>query len=750
MSMRKTWNRGSLITILWILALLAEYATCNLYGSALASQRDGSKISSWVMQKTENDQQTEFFVVLADQADLSPAQKLPGKKEKGRFVFEALLRKAQETQGPLIRWLQEHNLEFQSFYVVNMIKAKAGRATALALASRPDVARIEGNAAMRNLPEPSPTSGALRANAPHGVEPGIASVRAPEVWTMGFTGQDVVIGGQDTGYQWNHPALMDQYRGWDGKTASHDSNWHDSVHSGGGRCGADSPVPCDDHNHGTHTMGTAVGSDGGENQIGMAPGAKWIGCRNMNQGVGSVATYSECFEFLLAPYPVGGKPSQGDPDKAPDITLNSWSCVPSEGCSSGTLAQMVQAQRAAGIMTIVSAGNSGPGCSTINDPPGIYEEVFTVGALNTGTDTIASFSSQGPVTIDGSNRRKPDIVAPGTAIRSSIPAGTYGSMQGTSMAAPHVAGAVALLWSANPALKGRIDATGKILADSAVHISYGACGSTGWPNNTFGYGRLDVKSAVELGRRRGTKDFLGTWANQGVYYRNSDDSSWNYITVPASMIAASDFDGDGTDDLLGQWQESGIWVKLSTTGQWILLTSTPATSIAAGDLYGDGKAELIGIWDSTIWTLDSSSSWKSISSGANQVATGDLDGDGRTDLIAVWPGDAVWAKYSSTGQWISIASSANWIAAGDLDGDGKDDLLGIWDTELWARSSRSSSWTLLSAGALQAAAADLDGDGKADPIGVWPDGAWMLSSLTSKWVRLSSAPDWIATGRMHP
>ena len=249
---------------------------------------------------------------------------------------------------------------------------------------------------------------------------------------MGFTGQGIVVAGQDTGIQWDHPALKNHYRGWNGTTASHDYNWHDSIHDTGSNCGANSPYPCDDNGHGTHTMGTVVGDDGGSNQIGMAPGAKWIGCRNMNEGVGSPVTYLECFEFFLAPYPVGGTPAQGNPDLAPDVTNNSWGCPfgappAGEGCVVNSLLAAVQAQRVAGIMTVVSAGNDGSGCSTTNDPPSYHDEVYTVGALNTGTDGIASFSSRGPVTQDGSNRRKPDITAPGTSIRSSVPGGGYSS-----------------------------------------------------------------------------------------------------------------------------------------------------------------------------------------------------------------------------------------------------------------------------------------------------------------------------------
>src|SRR5678815_6014994 len=108
--------------------------------------------------------------------------------------------------------------------------------------------------------------------------------------------------------------------------------------------------------------------------------------------------YMECMEFFLAPYPVGGDPSQGDPTKAPDLTTNSWVCPPDEGCSPNTLQSAVEGQRAAGIEMVAGAGNNGSDCSTLIYPPAIYDASYTVGALNTGTDTIASFSSRDPVT----------------------------------------------------------------------------------------------------------------------------------------------------------------------------------------------------------------------------------------------------------------------------------------------------------------------------------------------------------------
>ena len=156
----------------------------------------------------------------------------------------------------------------------------------------------------------------------------------------------------------------------------------------------------------------------------------------------------------------------------------------------------VQAQRAAGIMTVASAGNAGSSCKSVQDPIAIYDEVYTIGAIDSASN-IAGFSSRGPVSIDGSNRPKPDLVAPGVSIVSSYAFGGYITLQGTSMAGPHVAGAVALLWSARPLLKNQVAFTEAVLNSTARHIPVtNTCTSTGWPNNVFGYGELDVEAAV--------------------------------------------------------------------------------------------------------------------------------------------------------------------------------------------------------------------------------------------------------------
>ncbi|MGE0884405.1 MAG: S8 family serine peptidase [Blastocatellales bacterium] len=545
-----------LLTILGVLAggLIARAKTASESSQDL-QQTALKKLAPWVLAKTSSGEEAEFLVLMDDQADLSPAEKLKTKEEKGRFVFQALRAKAESSQASLISLMRERRVPYQSFYIVNAVLVRGSRELAMELAARRDVARIAGNPELHGL-QPAEPNEIERLQtliaSPQFVETGVNFVRAPEVWEMGFLGQGIVIGGQDTGVDWTHPALKTHYRGWNGTEANHDYNWHDSIHGAvfgtGGACGPDTKSPCDDDNHGTHTIGSAVGSDGLFNQIGVAPGAKFIACRNMDRGNGKPSTYLECIEWLLAPYPIGGTPAQGDPSKAPDITTNSWTCPPSEGCEPNTLMVALEAHRAAGIMTVAAAGNSGSqGCSSVLHPPGIYASSYTVGAVSALTGTIASFSGRGPVTIDGSNRPKPDITAPGVSVRSSIRGGGYTFLSGTSMATPHVAGAVALLWSAHPELRGNVEVTENILNESAVRVMTTDCGSTAadFPNAVYGYGRLDVKAAIDLAQTKiGTTDLMfGAKGGEGkvdvnalpnVTWRAVSDSSW--IKINAGQV----------------------------------------------------------------------------------------------------------------------------------------------------------------------------------------------------------------------
>lgn len=491
--MRKSsllWRLAGLVVLISLLVTSATSAA-----PVKADPRD--KVDPQVLAATANGQTAEFLVVMAEQADVSAAYQLPTKLEKGRYVYNTLSSLAERTQAGIKALLESRGIPYKSFFSINMLWVQGGQDLVLELAARPEVGRIAANPRVRvQLPtpdEPTPPS-------PHPVEWNVQRVNADDVWAMGYTGQGMVVGTADTGVQWDHPAIQPNYRGWNGTTADHNYNWWDAV--------AQVTAPIDPNGHGTHVTGTQVGGDGPgpfTNDIGVAPGAKWIGCRNMEpSGFGTPARYTECMDFMIAPWDLNRQNPR--PDLAPDAINNSWSCPPSEGCTDpNILLTPVNNVRAAGIVFAAAAQNSGPQCSTITDPPGIYDPATTVGAT-TNTDALASFSSKGPITRDGSNRLKPDISAPGAGVRSSYPTNTYATLSGTSMATPHVAGGVALLLSARPTLRGDVDAIESVLFASAYRNLPApppptTCGGTPYnvyPNNIYGYGRLDLLAAVTV------------------------------------------------------------------------------------------------------------------------------------------------------------------------------------------------------------------------------------------------------------
>ena len=465
---------------------------------------------------------TSFLVILDEQFDPSAVVQSAGAGpdaalERRRAIYAALTTQARASQAGLRAWLDAQGIDYSAHYLVNMIEVRGDLALAESLAQRPEVARLVRNPTVNGLQiDAHPqwqTLATLPARAGAATLPyGLVDTNADDVWALGFRGQGIVVAGQDTGVVWDHPALRPAYRGWDSTamTATHAYNWFDAW----GRdpvldseCLLDPQMPCDDDlftNHGTHTLGTVLGDATvmSDTVIGMAPDAKWIACRNMRDGFGTPASYTACFEFFLAPYPQGGDPmTDGKPELAPHVINNSWGCPPSEGCDAASLRQVVETMRSAGIYVAASAGNGGPGCGTVNSPIALHDAVTSVGAHGS-TGALAGFSSRGPVTVDGSLRPKPDLTAPGVSVRSLARNDNINAyLSGTSMAAPHVAGAVALLWSAVPTLTNQVELTEQILLKTAVPVSDTACfctGSAQSPNFTFGYGRLDIFGAVTM------------------------------------------------------------------------------------------------------------------------------------------------------------------------------------------------------------------------------------------------------------
>lgn len=496
------------------------------------------------------------IIVMQDQLDMYGQTNGLTKEQKAQKVFTRLNQHAARSQATIIQYLQSEQVSYQSYYVFNGIQAVLNTDQVKYIVDHFDVKQVAYNQPAVALEDVPTTESVARMD----VEWGIAQIKADSVWQLGYEGAGVVIGGQDTGYDFDNALILPRYRGYSEDTIDHSYNWHDAIDSidlmhedevvlpTNNPCGLSSLTPCDDHGHGTHTMGTMVGRDS-TNFIGVAPAAQWIGCRNMERGYGKPSTYTECFEWFLAPTDINNE--NADPTKAPHIINNSWGCTEDEGCNLDNwvfMETVVNNLTAAGILVVVSAGNDGwEGCGSIFNPATVFENSFTVGATNS-EDGLAYFSSIGPVNADGSNRIKPDIVAPGVQVRSITLNDQFASWDGTSMAGPHVAGAAALIINANPELAGQVDEIKDIIQNSALRLTgedecFGISANE-VPNFLYGYGRIDALAAVEQALNFSSTDELLS-ADEIKVFPNPNMGSFTILNETNSIdqITISDMAG---------------------------------------------------------------------------------------------------------------------------------------------------------------------------------------------------------------
>jgi subtilisin family serine protease len=451
----------------------------------------------WQALAAAPDGRAQAVIAMQAEADLSFAARMDDWNARGWAVYHALRATADGSQARVLEALASaqragHVATYQSFWIVNVIVVRADRAGLLAAAALPEVAQVQAPPRLeRDLALPGAGAGAPAT--PATVEWNVHKIRADDVWaTYNVTGTGAVVIDIDTGVEFTHTALVNQYRGnLGGGNFDHNYNWLDTV----GQSPVPRPVDDQEPFHGTHTMGTMVGWDGGANQIGVAPGARWIA----TTGGGEWFDYAPslaALQFALAPTRLDG--TQPDPSKRADAANNSWHGT---AYDSMNYEKAYMGLRAAGIFVAGSAGNTGPACGTNNSPnntPG----AFNVGATSS-TDLIAGFSSRGPNPFR--NGTSPELSAPGVNVRSSVPGNgsDYNTFSGTSMSAPHVAGSVALLISLEPKLRGQVDQLEELLRKTADAMPFptqtcgGVPGSQA-PNNTYGWGRLNVKAAADM------------------------------------------------------------------------------------------------------------------------------------------------------------------------------------------------------------------------------------------------------------
>lgn len=388
------------------LTMLLLTAACNTGKNPLAGEPTSASATST---GSASDQRL-IVAEFADHADLNGVEAIDDWGERGRVITERLQARATASQGEARKLAAGAGVEATSYWITNVL-VFAGDAELVERVRRlPGVDQVyveplhprTGVPAFRQITDVA------------GVPWNISAVGAPAAWSAGRTGSGAVIGVIDTGVEVQHPALVSSWR--------RDNGWFDATD--------ECPGPCDPVGHGTHVIGAAVGGDGtgALPAIGVAPGASFVAAKACTAEGCRETDVLESAQWMLAP---GGRP--GD---RPTVLLNAWDLASNDT----SLDQLPDVWRAAGQVPVFAAGNNGPGCATIGAPAN-QSASTAVGALQRDS-TIAPSSSRGPGPSPGP---KPDLWAPGVDIISSLPGGTYGLGSGTSMAAPHVAGALALV-----------------------------------------------------------------------------------------------------------------------------------------------------------------------------------------------------------------------------------------------------------------------------------------------------------------
>ncbi len=436
--------------------------------------------------QSKSDAQISVLIFMKDQVDVaSISHRLDMSQaslaQRHLEIITALQEKATESQADIMANLANGKLRntvgsYEGFWINNMIYAELTPDEITSLASRSDVARIYLDF-KGELVKPIIDDNADNPPIIAGTEAGVRAIRANEMWALGFTGRGRLVCNIDTGVDGSHPALNHSWRGANGYPAR--ESWLDTADRSNN-------FPHDEGQHGTHTMGTICGrSTTTADTVGVAIDAEWIAARAVDVTGGNIAS---AFQWAVDP--------DGDPNTmsdVPDVISNSWGILTSE-CPPDYY-NLIDNCEAAGIVVVFAAGNEGPEPQTLRVPANRITtpyNCFAVGAIdgNNGNFPIASFSSRGPSNCDGVTI-KPEVVAPGVNVRSSIPGGSYqGGWSGTSMACPHVAGAVALLRQVNP--NASVDTIKWALMNSAHDL-----GNTG-EDNSYGFGIINVRAAMDL------------------------------------------------------------------------------------------------------------------------------------------------------------------------------------------------------------------------------------------------------------
>ncbi len=459
-------------TLLMTTSLLAGRLSSGLE-LYLADMHDDDMVTVMLAMQEQAD-----IATLTDQLDRAEAPM----SERHYLVMNALQQTAASSQVDLLSDLESLRAQdtvegWTSYWLSNMVIVRATVTTVRQLAARPDVEQAEVNLVIQSI-DPVSIDTEKSSQSTRDLQEGVDNIEADRVWDeLGVTGENAIVAGIDTGVMGSHEAFADR---WQGNFEPDSEGWLDVLGS--------SSIPSDSHGHGTHTMGTMVGSL--ESGIGVAPGARWIATNPINQGAGGEFDNDiiAALEWVCDP---DGNP--GTVDDMADVAQNSWGVH--EGfsgyydCDSRWWVAIDNCE-AMGTVLTWSAGNEGTsGLRSPADRATTPYNCFSVGStLRYPPFTISSFSSRGPSGCGGPYAMKPEICAPGSDIYSAYNNGGYTTMSGTSMAGPHIAGVVALMRSANPNIP--VDNIKQILMDTSIDL--GVAGE----DNTYGHGFVDAYEAV--------------------------------------------------------------------------------------------------------------------------------------------------------------------------------------------------------------------------------------------------------------
>ena len=578
-----------------------------------------------------------------------------------------------------------------------------------ALASDPNVVRIHEDGIMRP-----------------GLQDSTPLVGMPAAFAFGATGANRMVAILDTGVEYGHVfvsprvtnALCFSTTNASFTTLCPNGQPTQVGGSAGVNCGV---AGC---NHGTHVAGIAAGSrSSGTPRNGVAKAVSILAVQVFSRRNTDNALTAFDSDILAALNDIRTRVSPGGELASRGlraINMSIWDggFQVAGNCDANARATpfktVIDQLLALNVATVIISGNASQ--RNLSAFPGCVSTAITVSST-TKTDAVSDFSNVSTIV---------DLFAPGDSINSSInPTPNFGVLSGTSMAAPHVAGAFAAISSACPeATSGQIETalenTGVLVAD-------------GRPSGIWTRPRIRVNLAAKLLCSK--NDLLVDFGGSGLWQRMNNTAWLQIHTVSPLFIAAGDLDNNDQDEAIASFP-SGLWVRFNNAAPWVKLHNSVPTRFAAANVDGTAGDDLIVDFGAGgIWVRYNNTTWTKLNGGTSQdIETGDLDGNGQSEILIDFGSSGLWVRLNNA-SWVNLHNTSPvHIAVGDLDGNGLDDAVIDFGSGsgTWIRHN-NATWTKLHNGTTQGLAADdFDGNGKDDVlVDFGAAGLWVFNNNSS-------------------